>query len=297
MNIQSIPADVRIGVEELLERKVSQPVTIESFSYAGGGCINRGGRLQTSVGTFFIKWNDALKFPRMFEVEAKGLSLLSSTKAIAIPSVVGHADTSQNQFIVMDFIEQGAQSKNYWKQLGQQLAELHKNGSENFGLDHQNYIGSLMQFNDNDSSWVQFFIHQRLAKQVKLAVDTERAEKAWIKKFERLYQLLPSMLPEEKPSLLHGDLWSGNLMINSQGDPCLIDPAVYYGNREIELAFTRLFGGFENAFYNAYHNAYPVHPEFSNRIDIYNLYPLLVHTNLFGGHYREQVNAIVNSFI
>lgn len=180
----------------------------------------------------------------------------------------------------------------FWKTLGEQLAQLHHHSHKSFGLDHNNYIGSLVQLNEPLSSWIEFFIHRRLEPQLRLLNPPPRV----IKQFEQLYAKLPQLMPDEKPALLHGDLWSGNLITNAHGLPCLIDPAVYFGHREAELALTRLFGGFPNDFYEAYTDTSPLPSGFEDRVDLYNLYPLLVHANLFGGGYTDQALSIVARF-
>src|SRR5690606_5312124 len=133
--------------------------------------------------------------------------------------------------------------------------------------------------------------------QLKIAADSRLISPSVTQKFETLYKKLTSILNTEKPALLHGDLWNGNLIVNQDGDPCLIDPAVYYGNREVDLAMTRLFGGFEDEFYESYQEAFPMMPGYDERFDIYNLYPLLIHVNLFGSSYVSQVNTIISSFV
>jgi protein-ribulosamine 3-kinase len=295
--IQNVPVQIQHGIQKLLGGEYLHSVTLEKFSFISGGCINKGGRLKTSAGDFFIKWNDALKFPDMFAAEANGLNRLAAVQAIDIPKVIGHGEAIPYQFILMEFIESTFRTKQYWGQLGEQLASLHKKTNMSFGLDHQNYIGSLKQFNNPKNSWIQFFIEHRLNAQLKLAVDNGVADNVSRKKFEQLYILLPTLLPEEQPALLHGDLWGGNLITNKTGSPCLIDPAVYYGNREVEIAFTKLFGGFDKSFYGIYNEVFPLQLNFKEREDIYNLYPLLVHANLFGGHYMNQVNHILDSIL
>ena len=232
----------------------------------------------------------------MFEAESKGLQLLRRQNAIKIPEVIGFGEEGSYQFLLLEFVEQKSRSKNYWHQLGNRLASLHRCSAELFGLDHDNYIGSLNQLNHQHSSWLTFFIEQRLNVQLKLAVESSQLNLEWRRKFDALYLKLPSLLPEEKPSLLHGDLWSGNLITDEKGEPCLIDPAIYFGNREADLAMTKLFGGFENEFYVSYHKAFPLQPGYEKRVDLYNLYPLLVHVNLFGGSYKNQVENILNAF-
>jgi len=292
--LDDIPRNVQHGIRSLLETKGL--IEFYDFIFSSGGCINQGGRLKTNVGDYFLKWNSAGKFPAMFEVEARGLRLLRAAKAMTIPAVVGFGSDNTNQFLVLAFIEQGAASKQSWETLGRQLSILHKVTNDFYGLEHNNYIGSLGQFNEQHASWHRFFIERRLGIQLKLAVDSGLIEAGFIKDFESFYTKLPSLIPEEKPSLLHGDLWSGNIIFNESGEPCLIDPAVYYGHREADLAMTRLFETFDSEFYSSYEESFPLLPGHAGRADIYNLYPLLVHLNLFGSTYRGRITSILKKF-
>jgi protein-ribulosamine 3-kinase len=272
-----------------LEQKLN--TTLKHFSPVSGGCINNGGQLITSKAVLFLKWNDKNRYPKMFDAEARGLRILSNTKIIHIPDIILYDEIGDFQILVLEWIKGKDRPKNFWENLGIQIARLHQNTQPFFGLDHDNYIGSLPQTNKKENSWIDFFINQRLVHQLELLSD-----QSLIKDFDGLFQKLPSLLPEEKPALLHGDLWSGNLIADENGAPCLIDPAVYYGNREIEIAFTHLFGGFSSDFYNSYTDASPLQPGFQDRIDLYNLYPLLVHVNLFGGGYLSQVKNILKKY-
>ena len=289
--LNSIPGEIRQQLISELR------LELHDFSFTGGGCINQGGKLRTSTGSFFIKWNNARKFPNMFEAEAKGLKLLREPSVIDIPEVISFGETASLQFIVLEFVEEKVKSSAYWETLGHQLAALHRNSSDIFGLDHDNYVGSLRQVNTADTNWIEFFIEKRLQVQLKMALDKKRLSHDVIRQFEILFKKLQTLLPPENPSLLHGDLWSGNLITNSCGEPCLIDPAVYFGNREAEISFTNLFGGFSPRFYQSYFDDFPVNPGFEERVDIYNLYPLLVHVNLFGSGYSSQVVSILRQFV
>ncbi|MDH4090637.1 MAG: fructosamine kinase family protein [Cyclobacteriaceae bacterium] len=293
--LQDIPFNVQCGVRSLLD--ASEDIRLLDFTFSTGGCINHGGRLRTTAGDFFLKWNDARKFESMFKVEAAGLQLLRDTNTINIPEVLGYGVEGAFQFLLLAFIEQSYPSSRYWQKLGRQLALLHQAQKDYNGLDHDNYMGSLKQYNQRNSSWSEFFIAQRLSVQVELAAAAGRVDNALVNSFQKLYTKLPSLLPEETPSLLHGDLWGGNVMRDESGDPVLIDPAVYYGSREIDLAATRLFGEFDSAFYGAYEEAFPLHPGHAERIDLYNLYPLLVHLNLFGSSYLPGIREILNRFL
>jgi fructosamine-3-kinase len=291
----SIPPAIRQHVLEVLTEYANQ-ITLLDFSFTSGGCISHGGKLQTSAGDFFLKWNDARRYPGMFKAEAAGLKLLKQNSTVHIPEVIGWFEEGEHQGIVLEFVESKQKQPSYWQDLGIQLAGIHNVSAPEFGLDHDNYIGSLPQSNSLYKNWIDFFIEERLKAQVRLAVDARRLDQNMIGRFELLYSKLPELLPETKPSLLHGDLWSGNLITNSKGDPCLIDPAVHFGHREAEISFTRLFGGFEEIFYDAYNDVFPLTKDFHQRVDIYNLYPLLVHVNLFGGGYASQVKSILQNF-
>jgi fructosamine-3-kinase len=292
-----LPSEIKQKLDQFLSLKFGNDFLLKNFTPFAGGCINNGGRILTNQGSFFLKWNNAEKFPGMFAAEAKGLHLLASTNAIRIPQLLNSFERGGYQFIVMEFIESRQRSPHYWHLLGQRLALLHKSTDEYFGLDHDNYIGSLHQQNQRSGSWIDFFITHRLNVQLAIAVEQGSADKYLVKKFETLYKKLPSILTNERPSLVHGDLWNGNLITDDQGLPCLIDPAVYYGHREVDLAMSQLFGGFSSEFYDAYQEVFPLAPGLSQRFDLYNLYPLLVHLNLFGKGYLRQVLDIIDSFV
>lgn len=266
------------------------------FTPTGGGCINHGGHLQSEQADFFLKWNYARRYPGMFETEAKGLALLLDPGTVRIPRVVLTGVRGDYQFILMEFIHHAAKNRDYWRTLGRQLAALHRTSWHQYGLDHDNYIGSLPQKNTPSQEWVPFFIERRLNPQLKSGIDAGRIGKEVATQFDALYQRLPDILSPEAPSLVHGDLWSGNVIVDDSGSPCLIDPAVYFGHREVDLAMTELFGGFDGDFYDAYQEAFPTQPGLHERLEVYKLYPLLVHVNLFGGGYLSEVRAILRRF-
>ncbi len=287
---------IRHAIEEALSKFSEREVKITGSRDVGGGCINHAKKLETTAGDFFIKTNDASRFAGMFEAEARGLVILKSANRIRIPEVVAFGEADGESYLILEFIHPASRNKNFWKNFGAALAELHKISSARFGLDHDNFIGSLPQSNRFHDDWLSFFIEERLQKQVQLAFNNKSISEHHLKQFESLYKQLENFFPKEKPSLLHGDLWSGNFMTGAHGEACLIDPAVHYGHREAELAFTKLFGGFDADFYHAYHEAFPLQPGFEKRKALYNLYPLLVHVNLFGRSYLSDVESILKSF-
>ncbi len=291
-----LPEIIKNKITEILASRFNKEVRIFDSQVILGGDINSAVKLCSSEGNYFIKWNDAIKFPEMFCKEANGLSLLARANYLRIPSVVSTGSAGKYSFLILEFLESGSISSNFWHQFGEALSNMHKSSDKIFGLDHDNYIGSLVQSNKQHQDWISFFIEERIQVQLKLAFDSKLINEAILHAAERLFGLLNGIMPKEAPALLHGDLWSGNYMVDALGNPCLIDPAVYYGHREMDLAMTKLFGGFNSEFYEAYHQNFKLEEGWENRMDIYNLYPLLVHVNLFGGHYVSQVASILNFF-
>ena len=271
--------------------------TNQSYHRAvSGGCINSCYQLTTSTGLYFLKWNDAKKHPKMFEAEAKGLNILREKSSFTLPNVIATGETSSQAWLLLEYISQQKPASTYWVNFGEKLAELHQNTQPNFGLSYNNYIGSIPQNNLPMERGYDFFINHRILPVLNTAIATGKMELGTASLFEKLFMKLPDLLPDEPPALLHGDLWSGNQQPDGSGNPCVFDPAVYYGFREAEIAFTHLFGGFNTSFYESYHHSYPLLPNFKERIPIYNLYPLLVHVNLFGGGYAQQVQQIIHAY-
>jgi protein-ribulosamine 3-kinase len=287
---------LKAGIAEALSAYAGHNITISAYANVSGGCINDCYALTTSAGKFFVKTNNAARYPGMMAAEEKGLQLLASTKAISTPRVITTGECAGHSFILMEYLEQGSASPDFWEDFGYSLARLHRNTTDAFGLEYDNYIGSLPQYNAFTSLWIDFFRYQRIEVQLKIAIDNQLIDNSKIANFEALYKQLPSIVPTEQPSLLHGDLWSGNFLYAANAKVALIDPSVYYGHREMEIAFTSLFGGFHPRLYDAYNNAWPLQPGFDERKDIYNLYSLLVHLNLFGRSYLSQIEGILQRF-
>lgn len=248
----------------------------------------------TPHGLFFIKTNSAARYPQMFETEAKGLQLLQSANTgILVPQVKGLYSGGDIECLVLEWLAPGRVTKQYWQALGSGLAKLHQCTSAAFGLHHNNYIGSLPQINTTNTLWPNFYIQCRLLPMFEMGRQSGLLGKETEQHFDSLCAQLPGILPQEPPALLHGDLWSGNIMPGEGGVPCLFDPAVYYGHREADIAMTLLFECFDKEFYNAYNEAYPLQPGWQQRMEIYQLYYLLVHVNLFGNPYVGQVRRIL----
>ncbi len=272
------------------------PLTeLKSASLVAAGTHNQGIRLDTSEGAFFLKLNFDHE-RNILAKEADGLRLLRKSTFVKVPQTYGHGRIADYNFLLSEFIPSSRQQLDYWENMGLGLAQLHLTASRQFGLDSDNYIAALHQKNDQSENWTDFFIHQRLEPMLGKAYFDRLIPLDFLKKFQAIYDKLDSIFPKEKPALLHGDLWSGNVICDAEGQPCFIDPAIYYGHREMDLAFSRLFGGFDSRFYEAYESIVPLEPDFESRIGIYNLYPLLVHLNLFGTAYLPGIEKIVKYF-
>lgn len=301
--------------ETILFQHLGEPVEVLDTQFLNGGDVNTAARVFTPLGTFFVKWNQAnlsgtgrqqidASMPdgdQLFAVEARGLALLREVNAIRVPAEVGHGRQGDQAYLILEYLESDADGlpgapPAYWATLGQQLAELHAHTQLQFGLDHDNFIGTLLQRNTLTVNGCDFFFEQRLLPQAGLALYNGLLPKSQYDALFRLRDVLPDLLPAERPALLHGDLWTGNVLITEAGQPAVVDPAVHYGLREAELAFTNLFGGFDPLFYQAYDELFPLEPGFADRIPIYNLYPLLVHVNLFGSGYVPGVERILSRF-
>lgn len=276
----------------LVRQNLGVLVSLKSVS---GGDINETYRLKTTEGQFFLKKNNAVQFPNMFEAEKRGLELVSASD-FTVPKPLFVEQVGNQQILILEWVERGSPKGGFWDDLGQRLAKMHSISNGSFGLDHDNYIGSLPQKNEMCQNWAEFYRDQRLIPQMKLAEQQGRLSAGMKQGFESLFKELENIFPAEKPSLLHGDLWSGNMMVSSNGSPCIFDPAAYYGHREMDLAMMALFGGFDDAWVNAYNEIYPLENGWLERIPIGQLYPLMVHVNLFGGGYGSDVENILKRF-
>lgn len=261
-----------------------------------GGDINDAYCLVTTNEKYFLKVNDADKFPAMFEKEARGLELLRKNSSIIIPQVIKTGSTGGKQYLLLEWLEKGVPKKDSWQKFGEALAMMHKQPQDFFGLDEYNYIGSLMQVNGEFSDWPSFYAERRILPLVKILFDEGVFSMKDADIAQVLCKKLHTIFPTELPSLIHGDLWAGNYLIHSSGYAAFYDPAVYFGHREMDIGMTRLFGGFDQSFYNAYNTTYRLEKDWEQRILLVQLYPVLVHAVLFGGHYRSQSMDIIKRF-
>jgi fructosamine-3-kinase len=277
-------------------------LTAGSFNYSsvGGGSINSCYRITLNSGQqHFCKINSVRQFPQLFLKEKNGLETLSSANIIRTPAVLGQGqfDDSDIQYLLLEWIDQGLKSETFWGNFGEQLAQMHNSTVESHGHIEKNYMGALPQSNHQKADWTLFFISERLWPQVRFGMEKGMLEDRHLKEFENLYPKLPALFGQQPPSLLHGDLWSGNFLADQNAQPVLIDPAVYYGSRHMDLAMTTLFGGFGKRFYAAYNYHYPIPPDSRDIWAICNLYPLLIHLNLFGKSYLPRIEQTIKAFL
>ena len=261
----------------------------------GGGCVNQAARLDLAHGSMFLKYNTAAP-PSMFSAEASGLERLRAVGAgLRIPEVIGFRDSDEGgmAWLALEWLEAVRRPADFGERLGRGLAAIHQAPQEHWGLDEDGFIGPLPQSNRPLTSWAEFWWSQRLEPQ--LAASRSGGGIGAPGDWDRLAASLPTLLATgeaDGPSLLHGDLWGGNVLSAAPGDPALIDPAVYRGHREVDLSMTELFGGFDPGFHAAYREVWPLGAGYEEvRRDVYQLYFLLVHVNLFGGGYIAQTAA------
>ncbi|MDO8989241.1 MAG: fructosamine kinase family protein [Sideroxyarcus sp.] len=273
-----------------------QPFRAKDLVPVGGGSINEAFRVQGSDGArYFLKLNAAKHYP-MFVAEAAGLDAIAATKTLRVPQPLTHGITGDQCYLVLEYLD--LKPRGNAQQLAEQLAAMHRCSNSRFGFAHYNYIGSTPQSNAWRDGWIDFWREQRLGFQLRLA-----AEKGYGGTLQSLGEKVLAALPAffegyiPQPSLLHGDLWSGNHAYLAAGTPAVFDPAAYYGDRECDIAMTELFGGYPADFYAAYRAAWPLDAGYAKRRDLYNLYHILNHANLFGAGYVRQAEQMMRGLL
>jgi fructosamine-3-kinase len=262
-----------------------------------GGSINQAYRCDLADGRrVFVKTNP--RHPRMFACEARGLAWLAAARALRVPAVLAvSADADRVGFLALEYLEPG-RAADHDVALGRGLAALHRHGAPCFGHDEDNYLATLEQDNTPATDWPTFYSQRRLEPLVRAAIDDGPAPRSWARAFEQLYARMAELAgPAEPPARLHGDLWSGNLHADERGAPVLIDPAVYGGHREIDLAMLQLFGSPGPGCFAAYDEVHPRAPGHADRVPLYQLYPLLAHVCLFGGSYVSSVDSALRRLL
>ncbi len=257
-----------------------------------GGDINEAFLLTTNNREMVVKINSVSKFPGMFKAEARGLKELMDANIFKIPEVLFFGKDVDVSFLLLEYIKSGNKTPDFWSIFGERLASLHQQSKPYFGFESDNYIGSLQQYNFKYSSASEFYITQRLQPQFQMAIKRGFS----FSSLDSFYVAIENEIPDEASSLIHGDLWSGNFMIDINGSPCLIDPAVAYASREMDISMMYLFGGFEHELFEVYNDIFPLIDGWKKRMEIWQLYYLLVHLNLFGDSYLPQIQSILKKY-
>jgi protein-ribulosamine 3-kinase len=284
-------------IELAIRKATTTPFSIESRTALGGGCINESHAIRGQGRAYFVKLNSPGKAD-MFAAEAAGLDEIDRTKTVRVPRVICHGASPAASWIVLEYLDLKGADDRAMRVLGAHLARMHRVTRARHGWDRDNTIGSTPQINTPAEDWVEFWRERRLGFQLRLAAANGHGG-SLIASGERLLEALPAYFEgyTPAPSLLHGDLWSGNAAMAGDGEPVVYDPAVYFGDREADLAMTELFGGFPPSFYEAYRSEYPLDPGYGRRKALYNLYHVLNHLNLFGGGYGAQAGRMIGNLL
>lgn len=290
-------ASIQKYLNQFFSDELDLPVSPIQFHAIGGGSINNTYQLVLkSQRKYFLKVNSASKYPKLFQQEKKGLEFLNNQNILRTPSVIVCDEIDNYQILVLEWVEEGLRTERTWKKFGEQLAALHHVTNPWFGFEEDNYMGALSQLNARYDTWVEFFVHCRLQPQIEIAKRNNLLHIKELNAFENLYWRLGNIFNNEPPALVHGDLWSGNFMCDQNSEPVLIDPAACFSHRSMDLAMTTLFGGFDRSFYESYKHHFPMPDNYSEQWEICNLYPLLIHLNLFGPGYLQPIGQTLKKF-
>ncbi|NOX26635.1 MAG: fructosamine kinase family protein [Gammaproteobacteria bacterium] len=295
-----ISAALSHTLSEHISAEIHQGFTLQHCQPISGGSINNSYKISGNDKHYFLKTNNT-DYSKMFAAEAKGLKCIADSNTVLTPKPICYGETNDNTYLVMDYLELGSAHKQSEQhpiyQLGEQLAAMHHCIEATYGWEIDNTIGSTPQINTKNNSWLEFYREQRLGYQINLASNNGHHGRI-IDNVQKLNEYLDQLLSHNPPaSLLHGDLWSGNYGVTNSGVPAIFDPAVYYGDRETDIAMTELFGGFPPRFYDAYWHHYPKEAEYYVRKTLYNLYHILNHLNLFGEGYYSQADHMVSALL
>lgn len=294
----------RLSMDSSLQHTISQYLCMYTKHYyqfqvipVKGGSINDTYGIQYGKEKFFCKINDRDTLPDLFTKEAKAMGYLGMTKKIRLPKIIDVLYTESHQILLMEWIDTTRPTSLSWEKLAEQLAAIHGCTANHFGWFEDNYFGSTIQHNIQSKSWINFFIDYRLVPQMKMGYDQDLLDKKDLLGFQRLFNKLSDIFPNNVPRLLHGDLWYGNILFDTHGNPVLIDPAIYYGHEAMDIGLSQLFGGVDARFYEVYTHIMDLDPNFEEQCKIANLYPLLMHLNLFGKSYYSSISETIHSFV
>ena len=282
-------------ITQAITQATGKNFAIADTKSVSGGCINQGYKIIGNDIEYFVKLNQASE-AEMFAAEALGLKQMYATKTIAVPQPICWGTAANSSYIVLQWLDLGRGNDHSWTEMGRQLAAMHREGkSDRFGWERNNTIGSTPQINTWTDNWADFFAEHRIGYQLKLA----KRRGGSFPDTDKVVSAVRDRLANRQPqaSLVHGDLWSGNAAIAADGSPVIIDPATYYGDREVDLAMTELFGSFPAAFYRGYNEVWQLDGGYQQRKSVYNLYHVLNHFNIFGGGYASQAKRTIAQII
>ena len=284
-------------VERSIREASGAPFSIESRSAVGGGCINEAHVVRGAGHAYFVKLNTAERL-EMFAAEAAGLEEIAKSGTVRVPRPICHGVCAAASWIVLEHLDLQPATAGCMGELGRRIARMHRVAAPRHGWQRDNTIGATRQVNTPSPDWPDFWREHRLGFQIRLAAENGHGGRLFAEG-ERLLGKLPVFFRghHPAPSLLHGDLWAGNAAATKAGEPVVFDPAVYYGDREADIAMTELFGGFPRSFYESYRAEYPLDAGYAIRRDLYNLYHVLNHVNLFGGGYRAQAERMIGQLL
>ncbi|MEC4804037.1 MAG: fructosamine kinase family protein [Jaaginema sp. PMC 1079.18] len=275
-----------------ISKHTQQKFEVKQQKVVGGGCINQSYAVSDGARTFFVKLNSPSQL-EMFLAEEKGLQEMYNTQTIRVPQPLCTGASDRHSYIILEWLEFGSGNSQSWQTMGRQLAAMHQyKGTKKFGWEINNTIGSTPQINEWSDDWSEFFAVKRIGYQLRLAKRKGGSFPDTNTVVEAVREKLRSRQPQ--PSILHGDLWSGNAACTVDGEPVILDPATYWGDREADIAMTELFGGFPAPFYQGYNAVWPLDDGYRQRKSLYNLYHILNHFNLFGGGYGSQAQSTID---
>lgn len=281
-------------MNEILKKIALSQLQFDEAIPIDGGDINDAFRLERDHRPYFLKLNVADSFPELFRKEAFSLQKLAQVENILVPKVIETGESEDNfQYLILDWIERENPTNTSWQNLGFDLARIHQTTNATFGWSENNYLAIILQDNSAKNSWADFYAENRLIPLSKILRDQEIFSVKEVNLIEKLSQKLNDIFPNEAPALLHGDFWNGNILPTQNNKIAFIDPASYFGHREMDLAMSKLFEGFDDQFYESYQEVYPLEKNWAKRLTFAQLYPLMIHALLFKGYYINEVQNIL----
>ncbi len=284
-------------IQTAFETLFGKTAQIYGIHHIGGGEINQNYKILSDFGVFFVKVQKIDGLPKLFEKEQLALRIIRKTNSIAAVNPIGIVEVKNKKVFFLDFVESSPKSSNYWGDFGSAIAKMHQNSSNFFGFEEDNYLGTYLQKNKQANHWGSFFIKNRLMPAVKDAASKMLLGSNHLKSFEKFYELAEFIFTQEQPSLLHGNLWHHHVLTGLDGNAMLCNPSSYYGQREMDLAMTKMSSGFDKQFYEAYEAEFPLKADWEVRVDFCQMYYDLVNLNHYGLPYLSNIENRLNKWV